>query len=516
MTSVHGSILKMDSTKKIVNKLGGESRGSAEWATSIGNEYGQALICVFTDSESEAALKPMADGLVRRYKEHGQDPPKVLYVDRWCCAKRPPGGDVEEEDCEQPDVPETYYHRLFSGWPTMHVRLDIWHFMRRIAVCCFHTAHPMYATFMTCLSEQMFAWDQDDYERLVKAYPCGVTRTLMLTHVRRYPRSAEDMEKNVSDLLELFSHATDFKGHPLINMSRVQGYWEKEKHHLRCLQDPPGVSLYSVTKTVRINGIDLPVYKSSRGSVSLENYHLHLCRFIPGTQTSIWACQAYLLDGLVQWNNKRLAAAVKLRTVQAHDARFHDPAEEEKFRKMERELYDYPVTAQSTPRPNKYTGERYGVDYLLQQTGGQDQDLSSAECEQWLAQDENAVLAAMARGERPPPFEDDIDLDAMAAEADAAEKESGIPGNVVFSQEEPKEDEVSSEEVEEEPCLTLSSSANCYGSTREGWPNLLALADAVAIAGKDSSYISVFLASSSQFNSMLCCTYSMASLLNAI
>lgn len=51
ITSVFGRILKMDSTKKIVRKLAGDSAGTASWATNIGNEKGQVLLNVSDDCQ---------------------------------------------------------------------------------------------------------------------------------------------------------------------------------------------------------------------------------------------------------------------------------------------------------------------------------------------------------------------------------------------------------------------------------------------------------------------------------
>ncbi|XP_064856843.1 uncharacterized protein LOC135559888 [Oncorhynchus nerka] len=62
VTSIFGSILKMDSTKKVTKKLA----GTAAWATNVVNEYGQVLIKVLTDSEGEGLLD-MAAGLQQRY-----------------------------------------------------------------------------------------------------------------------------------------------------------------------------------------------------------------------------------------------------------------------------------------------------------------------------------------------------------------------------------------------------------------------------------------------------------------
>lgn len=40
-TSIYGSILKIDSTKKICKKLQGAAANTATWATNVGNERGE-------------------------------------------------------------------------------------------------------------------------------------------------------------------------------------------------------------------------------------------------------------------------------------------------------------------------------------------------------------------------------------------------------------------------------------------------------------------------------------------
>ena len=66
-TSVYGSILKLDSTKKVCKKLQGYDANTASWATNVGNERGEVLVSVLTDSESIEGLQKMADGLMDRY-----------------------------------------------------------------------------------------------------------------------------------------------------------------------------------------------------------------------------------------------------------------------------------------------------------------------------------------------------------------------------------------------------------------------------------------------------------------
>ncbi|XP_038834482.1 uncharacterized protein LOC120032449 [Salvelinus namaycush] len=108
VTSIFGSILKMDSTKKVTKKLAGAAHGTAAWATNVGNEYGQVLITVLTDSEGEGLLD-MAAGLQQRYSRAGVAPPKLLYVNRDCCALMGKGKTAA----------------MFSQWDELIVRLDM-------------------------------------------------------------------------------------------------------------------------------------------------------------------------------------------------------------------------------------------------------------------------------------------------------------------------------------------------------------------------------------------------------
>ncbi|EDO38009.1 predicted protein [Nematostella vectensis] len=76
ITSTFGTILKMDSTKKIVKKLSGHSAGTAAWCTNIGNENGHVLMSVLTATERQG-LQQMANGLMRRYSEANVPPPSA-------------------------------------------------------------------------------------------------------------------------------------------------------------------------------------------------------------------------------------------------------------------------------------------------------------------------------------------------------------------------------------------------------------------------------------------------------
>lgn len=139
----------MDSTKKIVRKLAGASAGTASWATNVGNEKGQVLMSVMTVNEG-TGLENMANGLMKRDSMAGVSP-EVLYVDRDCCTTGK-------------------NKRLFSLWENLVIRLDIWHFMRRIATGCNPEAHPLYySVFVSCLSQCLFQWSKEDLDLLKTA-----------------------------------------------------------------------------------------------------------------------------------------------------------------------------------------------------------------------------------------------------------------------------------------------------------------------------------------------------------
>ena len=106
-----------------------------------------------TSSEAVASLQPLADGLVNRYSVANVDPPVVLYTDR---------------DCRSESSPSKF-QVLFGAWESLQIRLDIWHFMHRLAVGCSSESHLLYGVFMSCISGCIFEWDKDDYANLLKA-----------------------------------------------------------------------------------------------------------------------------------------------------------------------------------------------------------------------------------------------------------------------------------------------------------------------------------------------------------
>ncbi|KAK1902405.1 Ubiquitin-conjugating enzyme E2 G2 [Dissostichus eleginoides] len=354
ITSQYGRILKMDSTKKVARKLAGKSYGTATWATNVGNEHGQVIMSVLTASEGYG-LGPMVEGLINRYRMAGVAPPEVLYVDRDCCGN-------------------TLLRRMFEEWNNMTIRLDIWHFMRRFAVGCSTDSHQLYASFMSRLSHCIFMWDQDDLKAAKDAkraeleaggrHPCeadvlrSVSRSELALHCRRVTRGTKETQAQIHRLIQTFDGdaGRDSLGVPLINSAWMSEIIKSQWKHVACVQDPPGVQLYAQTGSSVKGGHRLPTYRCARGSTSLESFHLHLNRFIPGTLASDTFFQAYLLDGLARWNEDRAVAATR-------DEQQHPHCYNHLLRHAVNTLAEEVLGKKIIPYvgPRKYTEELMGV-----------------------------------------------------------------------------------------------------------------------------------------------------------
>ena len=103
-------------------------------------------------------------------------------------------------------------------------------------------------------------------------------------HCKRKTRGVEETNRLIDYLIDNLTGpaGNDILGVPLFNRSRIEQTWNSQRKHIKCLQDPPGVALYTRTGSRTKGGVQLPVYRCVRGSNSLESFHNHLCCFIPG------------------------------------------------------------------------------------------------------------------------------------------------------------------------------------------------------------------------------------------
>ncbi|XP_065909953.1 uncharacterized protein [Dysidea avara] len=376
-TSIFGSVLKLDITKKVCGKLGGRAAGVASFCTNVGNEKGEVLISVVTDSVGLDSLRPMAIGLAQRYARARQDPPLVLYITRDCCNTS--GISV--------------YTQLFVEWSLLQVRLDVWQFMRRLACGCTSPSHPLYGTFMSRLSKAIFEWDERDYRRLcdakrgclqqegmcnppMSAIEAAITKEELKCHCRRGTRGAQSTEHLISNLLQELGTATNTSDVPVFS-SEMATIWDHERRHVPCIQDPPGVSLYTVTGYTTKGGVQLPMFHCSRGVSSLQSFNIHLEQFIPGSLGCDVHFQAYLLEGLSRFNQaRRPAPATQLHS--RMEIRTHNLHLVSKVNQLSQTLFGSRLLPHLN-QPSHTHEEYFGLEYLYKQTEGLSLSLEEGE-----------------------------------------------------------------------------------------------------------------------------------------
>jgi hypothetical protein len=196
---------------------------------------------------------------------------------------------------------------------------------------------------MSQLSRCIFEWDEQDLSLLLEAKkgeliqaglpdpsPSAVRNSLakqeLSRHCRRKTRGYEETVKEIEALLLALSPATDTLGVPLFK-EEMKIIWEEQRQHVPCLQDPPDITLYTITGYITKGGVKLPVLRCARGSTSLESFHLHIARFIPGSSANAVNYQAYLLEGITRWNSLRAIAAIDSpshTTIRTFDSRLQD------------------------------------------------------------------------------------------------------------------------------------------------------------------------------------------------
>ncbi|CAC5390846.1 unnamed protein product [Mytilus coruscus] len=104
-----------------------------------------------------------------------------------------------------------------------------------------------------------------------------ITKKELSLHCRRTTRISEDITDLISETPESL-----LLGTPLLDANKVEEMWKVQQNHVPCILDPPGSQLYVQTGVLKKGGHMLLTYMCARGSISLESFHLHLNRFIPG------------------------------------------------------------------------------------------------------------------------------------------------------------------------------------------------------------------------------------------
>lgn len=381
----------------------------------MANELGQILTSVLTCEESLDKMRPMAEGLMERYRRADEAPPELMYVDRGCC--RIQGVSSVEQ--------------LFSKWTDrgMLVRLDIFHWIHRFDAALRTDHHPKYSLFKSALSAAVFAYNKDDVALLVQAIRAGhptsyasltdsqlielhVSKSDLSHHVRRITVGTQETYARVQSAIDILKGAAGMdenQVHLFKDAAAIDHVWENQQKHLECIQDPPGRNMYTITKYVTRNGVRLPRYSTVRGSNSLEGFHSFLPNMIPGPHCAAVPFQVYLLTGIARWNSDRESASVKGQKGRKHMVyvsplvhRLNQRCQE-LFGEVEEANYRPPVPAGD---------ERIGLEYLFAQSSepfcAPDHYAQTRETLRADEDEDDEVSAAVAEGGEEEEEEDDV------------------------------------------------------------------------------------------------------------
>ena len=199
--------------------------------------------------------------------------------------------------------------------------------MQRLAGGVTSESHPLYGTFMSQLSTAIFEWDMGDISHLTEAkkgelVSLGVSRPTdaaarkattkeeLLKHCRRRTRGVEETIIAIEQLLLSLSSATDTLGVPLLKQE-LTTTWAEQKRHIPCIQDPPGITLYTVVGHLVKGGVRLQVLRCARGSTGTSTGRIYT-GFL--RQCSHYF-QGFLLDGITRWNSARAEATIDASSV---------------------------------------------------------------------------------------------------------------------------------------------------------------------------------------------------------
>ena len=113
--------------------------------------------------------------------------------------------------------------------------------------------------------------------------------------------TAKAIITSIEELLDAQADATDSLGVKLF-VPDMQDILAVQKRHMPCICDGPNMSMYTSIGTIAKGKVRLPVVRCSRGTTSLESFHLHVNRMIPGCSASGPNMQSYLMEDIYCWN----------------------------------------------------------------------------------------------------------------------------------------------------------------------------------------------------------------------
>ncbi|KAK2814276.1 hypothetical protein Q5P01_000649 [Channa striata] len=343
---------------------------------AVMNENWMILSWVMVQSKTENSLRPMYEGLAKRYRSADIEKAQYQWVDRDCCAAFKvadsiPGEHLNWDAWKTSDatVAEATSGNLLNTCASrscynanITIKLDLFHCMRRFLRECVSEHHPLYSSFAQFLSAAFSVVDQGDLQRLRDAYRfCGIQPA-------NPAKTPFELTHRVESVFQHFYLAQDPNGIHLFKPTMLKAWRIQRVHILRgCLSDPEveGGILYRYGGTVQLNhvqgeGAKVSVWIPIRGTSQQEGYHFHQAQWVTGTRVSSELFQGQGMTGVARWNYKYL---VDLKQPGVCLLAAFDPAL----------IADLNVVSEQVLGEEKYsalhlsntdTGEKFGLEYV--------------------------------------------------------------------------------------------------------------------------------------------------------
>ena len=279
-TEVGDDVLRLDWTDSAAVRCGGKHLLNAL------DGRGFVLISKLTPNAKPSSANAAIQELLRRGVR-----PKIAYVDDECCG--------------------AWLPVLQAAWPSIHVRLDVMHALKRLTQTTTSTRHPYHGKFCAMLSNSIFDPDKTVLQRLVGAWRREHGGNPLPRKIERkyVPHSIRISSANVNKIdavLEEFQHMPDSCG-PLLTAATHDAWFRLRQHVMKgCLSDPSDVKVTYPDHACTIGGECFHSIKSLRGTSPVEGLHAHQKQWLGMfAQHAVNVGEALLKDGAERWNRAK-------------------------------------------------------------------------------------------------------------------------------------------------------------------------------------------------------------------
>ena len=192
--------------------------------------------------------------------------PKVLYVDRDCCGPQ----------LVRSSTDGMTFRCAWTSGMAFSQRMHQLYGVSRVLTCIFECDAEDTAKLCQAKAVEENC-DESAARRLL-------SRRELALHCCRRTCGAETTTELIDQLIKSLrgDKGHDTLGMTIFDQPLMDKIWSEEKKHISCIQDPASIQLFVQTGTRRRGGVKLKTYCCAHGSVSLESFHLHITRFIPG------------------------------------------------------------------------------------------------------------------------------------------------------------------------------------------------------------------------------------------